>query len=77
MALSAPVEAEPLTVLLPVHAPEAVQEVAFVELHVSVELPPLLTVMGLAVRLTVGAGGLIATVTACDAVPPEPVQASV
>jgi hypothetical protein len=41
---------------LPDHAPDAVHEVAFVELHVSVELAPLATELGLAVRVTVGAG---------------------
>ena len=36
----APVEVLPLGAWLPLHPPEASQEVAFVELQVSVELPP-------------------------------------
>jgi hypothetical protein len=41
---------------VPVQLPEAVQDVAFVELHVSVLLDPLLTDMGDADNETVGAG---------------------
>jgi hypothetical protein len=44
---------EPFNGSVPDHAPEAVQEVALVEDHVKVELPPLATVLGLALRLTV------------------------
>ena len=40
---------------MPLQAPEAVQEVAFVADHVNVELPPLATELGLAAKLTVGA----------------------
>ena len=46
----------PLVASLPLHDPLAVQEVALVELHVSVELPPKVTVMGLALKVTVGRG---------------------
>lgn len=55
-------------------APEEVQEVAFVEDHVSVDAPPLVTDAGFAEIDTVGAGGV--TVTVADAlwVPPNPVQ---
>lgn len=45
----------PEVALLPAHAPEAVQEAAFCELHVSVERAPAATVVGLAVKVTVGA----------------------
>jgi hypothetical protein len=49
-----------------------VHEVAFVELHVSVEDPPLATVDGTAVKVAVG---MIATVAVTGAlVPPGPVQ---
>jgi hypothetical protein len=54
----------PLVALLPLQAPEAVQEVALLEDHVSVELPPLDTLVGLALRETVG--GVAATVTVTD-----------
>ena len=54
---------EPLTALLPDQAPLAVHEVALLEDQVSVEPLPLATVLGLAVRLTVGAGAVTETVT--------------
>jgi hypothetical protein len=65
--------------LLPVQAPEAVQEVAFEELQVRVDEPPLTTDAGLAEMLTVGAGGLALTVITADwlALPPAPVQVKV
>ena len=55
-AESAPVDCEPLTGLLPDHAPEAVQEVAFVADHVRVELLPLITELGLAPEADRGGG---------------------
>jgi hypothetical protein len=68
--------------LLPVQSPEAVHELALLDDHDSVEVPPLAIDAGLpidaglAVKLTVGAG-----ITATDAValplPPTPVQVSV
>lgn len=58
-------DCEPLMALLPDQAPEAVQEVALVADHVSVEAPPLATVLGLALRMTV-AVGLGLTVTVAD-----------
>jgi hypothetical protein len=48
-------DCEPLVVFVPVQPPKAVQEVAFVEDQVSVELPPEVTDVGLAERVTVGA----------------------
>jgi hypothetical protein len=53
----------PLTALAPDQAPVAVHEVALVEDQVSLEPLPLATVLGLAVRLTVGAGAVTETVT--------------
>ena len=55
-------DCEPLAVLLPDQAPVAVQEVAWAADQVNVELPPLATVLGLAVNVTVGAGESIDTV---------------
>ena len=72
--MSAPVDWEPLNALPPDQAPEAAQEVALVDDHVSVELLPLATELGLVLRLTVGAGGVTETVADCDALPPDPVQ---
>jgi hypothetical protein len=76
LAVSAPVDCEPLAALLPDQAPEALQEVAFLADQVSVELLPLATVLGLAAKLTVGAGAVTETVADCDALPPAPVQVS-
>lgn len=52
--MSAPVDWLPLAALLPDQAPEAVQAVALVEDQVRVELAPEATVLGAALRLTVG-----------------------
>jgi hypothetical protein len=57
------VDCVPLTALVPDQAPDAVQEVALVDDQLRLELLPLATVLGLAVRLTVGAGAVTATVT--------------
>ena len=64
-------DCEPLVALVPDHAPEAVHEVAFAADQVSVELPPLATVLGLALMLTVAPGAAL-TVTVADwaALPP-------
>jgi len=76
-AVSAPVDCEPLTGMLPDQAPEAEQEVALVDVQVKVELPPLATVLGLAIRLIVGVCcALTVTVVVCEALPPAPVQVS-
>ena len=53
---SAPVDCEPLMDLVPVQPPEATQEVALVADQERVLAPPLATLLGLAERLTVGAG---------------------
>ena len=62
LAVSAPVDWVPLTALLPDHAPPAVQAVALLEDHAKVAALPLVTVLGEAARLTVGAGALTDTV---------------
>jgi len=76
LALSAPVACDPVVAMVPDHPPEAVQEVAFVLDQFNVEVAPLATVLGLALSVTVGAGvGVVtATVAACVALPPGPVQ---
>jgi hypothetical protein len=76
-AVSAPVLAVPLVARLPDHAPEAVQLVALVDDHVSELLPPLATLVGFAVSVTVGAGAVVVTVTDRLVVPPPPVHANV
>jgi hypothetical protein len=45
--------------------------------QVSIELPPLETLVGLALSETLGGVADTVTVADCDAVPPEPVQLSV
>ena len=60
--------------LVPLHPLVAVHEVALVELHVSVDAPPLATEVGFAVRLTVGAGTTVTAAVATLLVPPVPVQ---
>lgn len=78
MAVSAPVLCEPLTALVPDQDPEAVQAVAFFADQVSVALPPLATVLGLAARVTVGTGCVTETVADCAALlPPAPAQVRV
>ena len=71
-------DCEPLVALEPVQAPEAVHEVAFVVDQLKVELLPLAMELGLAARLTVGAGvgEVTETVAAWVALPPAPVQVS-
>jgi len=79
LAFNAPVLCVPAVALLPLQPPDAVHDVAFVEVHVRLLLPPLATEVGDADNATVGAG--VVAVTATDAlawaVPPAPVQLSV
>ena len=71
-------DCEPASALAPLHAPDAVQEVALLDDQVRVDALPLLTVLGLALKLTVTVGfALTVTVAVCAAVPPAPVQVSV
>ncbi|MFZ1866199.1 MAG: hypothetical protein WAU39_18405 [Polyangiales bacterium] len=74
-AVIAPVEPEPLTGREPLHAPEASHELAFDEVHVSVEATPSATVVGLALNEMSGAGTApTATSTEALATPPGPTQ---
>jgi hypothetical protein len=60
---------EPLVASVPDHAPEAAQDVVFVELHASVVELPAVMVEGDAVRVAVGgcaAGGFTVTVAVPD-----------
>ena len=77
-AVKALVLCVPLAANVPLQPPEAVQDVALVELQVSVEAPPLATLVGFAVSVAVGTGlAAIVTVAAAAAlVPPEPIQVS-
>ena len=75
---SGPRLAVPLVVLPPDQEPDAVQLVALVEDHVSTAFPPVVTVVGFALMLTVGAGGPAETsmVVAASALPPSPEHVS-
>jgi hypothetical protein len=61
--LTSPVDCEPLTPLMPDHAPEAVHEVAFLLDQVNVEESPGRSELGLACKVTVGVSALTVTVT--------------
>ena len=73
--VSAPVEAVPLTALVPDHAPEARQLAALVVVHVSVDALPLATLVGEVLKVSVG--GAMATTAVCVTLPPGPLQLSV
>lgn len=70
-------DCDPLIGLPPDQAPEAVHEVAFAALQLSVELVPFAMVLGVALMLTVGAVDFTETVVDCVALPPAPVQVRV
>jgi hypothetical protein len=74
-----PVVAVPLTACEPPQPPLAAHEVALVVVQVSVEVPPLATEVGLAVRVTVGplVEPVTVTVAVAELVPPVPVQVRV
>jgi hypothetical protein len=64
VALSAPVPAVPLIGSLPDQPPDAVQLVALVEDQLSIADPPLLTLPGVALNVTVGLTTAVFTATA-------------
>ncbi len=77
VAVNAGVFCVPLTASLPVHPPEAVHAVASVVDQVSVDVPPFFTVVGLAVKVTAGAGVVTDIDADCTELPPPPVQVKV
>jgi hypothetical protein len=74
---SAPVDWEPLAALPPDQPLLAEHAVAFFADQVRVELPPEAIVLGLALRLTVGASDVTDTVADWLALCPEPEHVSV
>ncbi|HEX3847011.1 MAG TPA: hypothetical protein VHV81_06485 [Steroidobacteraceae bacterium] len=74
LAARGPVEAEPLTGLDPLQAPEAEQELALLADQVRVELLPLATVLGLTLKTTTGGNAETLTVVDCVTKPPGPRQ---
>ena len=59
---------------VPLQPPDAVHDVAFVELHVSVEAAPLAMDVGFAVSVTVAADTIVTVAVATLLAPPTPVQ---
>jgi hypothetical protein len=76
VALRAPVAFVPLAVREPVQPPDAVQDVALVEAQVNVELPPRATLLGPALKETLGGAAETVTVADCEAEPTAPVHVS-
>ncbi len=67
----------PLVGSAPVQLPDAVHALVFVDVQLNIEVPPLVTVVGDAVRLTVGTGCVtVKLALAVLLVPPVPVQVS-
>jgi hypothetical protein len=62
----------PLAALAPLHPPEAVHAVAFVELHVNVEVPPAATTVGFGFKVAVGT--MLTSAVAAGLAPPVPVH---
>jgi hypothetical protein len=67
---------DPLVPSVPDQAPDAAQPDAEVDDQVNVALPPLATLLGLALKDTVGGVAVTETVVEFDEVPPAPVQVS-
>ena len=63
MAVSDPVDCEPLTGLAPAQPPDAEHDVALAAFQVNIALDPDTTVLGAALMLTEGAADLTETVT--------------
>jgi hypothetical protein len=74
VAVRAGVVCEPAVASEPLQPPDAVQAVALVDDQVNAEVAPLLTVGGVAVRVTAGAGVVTDTVDDCAALPPLPLH---
>jgi hypothetical protein len=70
-----PVACVPSVGWLPAQAPEAMQAVALLACQVSLELAPLLMVLGAALMLICGALATV-TVADCEVAPPGPEQDS-
>ncbi len=76
MAATGPVDCVPLVAFAPLQPSLAVQDVASVVLHVSVEEAPAAITEGVTLSDTVG-GGITLTVTLWLTLPPVPVHVSV
>ncbi len=76
-AFRLPVDCEPWGASAPDQAPEAEQDAALVDDQRRVALPPLVSELGVALRLTVGGDAFTETVADWAALPPAPVQVNV
>jgi hypothetical protein len=75
LAVRAPVLWLPPMPFAPANVPPvAAQDVALVEPHVSVDVPPLAIVVGFAVSVAVGTGAMVTVAVAAVLMPPAPVQ---
>ncbi len=75
--VNAPVDHVPLVATAPFQPPEAVQEAAFCDCQVRLDMPPLAIVDGVAANVMVGAGRTTTTSADCEDDPPFPVQVRV
>jgi hypothetical protein len=64
----------PLEAKFPAQAPVAAHDVTFCADQLSVEVPPALTVLGIAVKVNCGTNADTVTVVDCVALPPGPEQ---
>lgn len=69
-----PVLCVPLTLTAPPHAPDAVQEVALLDVHCKVAALPAATAAGEAVKVTAGRGRMETVTLAGVEIPPGPMQ---
>ena len=69
-----PVLCVPLRLWVPLHAPDAVQEVALLEVHTKVAVLPADTAGGEAVKVTMGTGKMVTVALAGTENPPGPMQ---
>jgi hypothetical protein len=74
LAVRAPVLCVPLVALIPLQPPDAVHEVALVELHFSVEAAPRAMEAGFAARLTVSVPSTLTVMVVELLVPPVPLH---
>jgi hypothetical protein len=76
LAVNVPVDSEPLTVFAPAHAPDAAQALALVEFQESCAAVPETTLVGVALSVTVGAGGAVGGVAGGSPPPLEHADAN-
>jgi hypothetical protein len=73
---TAPVLLLPLVPTAPLQPPDAAHDVALLEVHVNVALPPAATTAGAAVKVTTGMEMMVTVATIGAVLPPRPLQTS-